>query len=59
LKFLHSRKDAIVDGVHNVLLASEVFFRGLDRGVTQQKLYLFEIPAGLPAQFRACASLMA
>src|SRR5208283_3991991 len=55
LKSLHSRKDAIVHGIHNVLLATEVFFRRLDRGVPQQKLDLFEISARLPAQFRACA----
>ncbi len=53
LKFLDSRKDPIVHCIHNVLLATEVFFRGLDRGVPQQKLYLFEIPSGLSAQFRA------
>jgi hypothetical protein len=56
LKFLDSRKDPIVHRIHNVLLATEVFFRGLDRRVPQQKLYLFEIPSGLPAQFRACPS---
>ena len=55
LKSLHSRKDPIVHGVRYVLLASEVFFRGLDGRMPQQKLYLFEIAAGLPAQFRACA----
>jgi hypothetical protein len=52
LKFLDSRKDPIVHRVHNVLLTPEVFFRCLDRGVPQEKLYLFEIPAGPPAQFR-------
>jgi hypothetical protein len=55
LKFLDSRKDPIVHGVRYVLLASEVFFRGLDGRMPQQKLYLFEIAAGLPAQFRARA----
>jgi hypothetical protein len=30
LKFLDSRKDPIVHGVHNVLLTAEVFFRRLD-----------------------------
>jgi hypothetical protein len=39
-KFLHSCKDAIVHGVHNVLLAAEVF-RGLDGRMAQQKLDLF------------------
>jgi hypothetical protein len=56
LKFLHSRKDPIVHGVRNILLASQVFFRGLNRGVPEQKLYLFKIATGLPAQFRACPS---
>ena len=55
LKFLHSRKDPIVHGIRNILLASQVFFRGLNRGVPEQKLYLLEIAAGFPAQFRACA----
>jgi hypothetical protein len=58
LKFLDSRKDPIVHGVHNVLLATEVFFRGLDGRMPQQKLYLFEIPAGLAAQFCARPPLM-
>jgi hypothetical protein len=40
------------------LLAAQVFFRGLDRRAPEQKLYLFEIPAGLPAPLRACAPLM-
>jgi hypothetical protein len=53
LKFLDSRKDPIVHGVHNVLLTAEVFFRRLDGRMPQQKLDLFEIPAGLPAQFRS------
>jgi hypothetical protein len=53
LKFLDSGKDPIVHGVHNVLLTAEVFFRGLDGRMPQQKLYLLEIPAGLAAQFRA------
>jgi hypothetical protein len=35
-----------------------VLFRGLDRGVPQQKLYLFEIASRPPAQFRARAPLM-
>jgi hypothetical protein len=58
LKFLDPRKDPIVHGVRNILLASRVFFRGLNRGVPEQKLYLFKIPAGFPAQFRAGAPLM-
>jgi hypothetical protein len=53
LKSCYSREDAIVHGVHDVLFASEIFFRGLNRGVSEQKLDLFEIPAGLPAQFRS------
>jgi hypothetical protein len=40
LKLLNSRKYPIVDRVLNVLLADEVFFRGLDGGMPQQKLYL-------------------
>jgi hypothetical protein len=56
LKFLDSRKDAIVHGVRNVLLTAEVFFRRLDGRMPQQKLYLLEIPAGLAAQFLACPS---
>jgi hypothetical protein len=50
LEFLHSRKYAIVHRVHNVLLTAEISFRGLDRGVPQQKLYLFEIPYGQKSQ---------
>jgi hypothetical protein len=53
LKSPDSRKDAIVHGVHDVLLATEVFFRGLDGSVPRQKLYLLEIASGLAAQFRA------
>jgi hypothetical protein len=56
LKSLDSCKDAIVHRVHDVLLAAEVFFRGLDGSVPQQKLDLFEIAPGLAAQFRACPS---
>jgi hypothetical protein len=56
LEFLYSRKYPIVDRVHDVLLAPEILFRGLDRGVPQKKLYLFEIPAGPPTQFRARAT---
>lgn len=33
LKSLDSRKDPIVHRVHNVLLTTEVFFRGLDPAV--------------------------
>jgi hypothetical protein len=55
LKSLHPRKDAIVHGVRNILLASQVFFRGLNRGVPEQKLYLLKIPSRLAAQFRARA----
>ncbi len=58
LNFLDSRKDAIVHGVRYVLLTAEIFFRGLDRGVPEQKLYLLEISSGLAAQFCACATLM-
>jgi len=49
LKSLDSRKDPIVHGVRNVLLAPQVFFRRLDGRMPQQKLDLFEIAAGLPA----------
>jgi hypothetical protein len=58
LKFLNSHKDPIVHGILNILLSSQVFFRGLNRGVPEQKFYLFEIPSGLPAQFRARPPLM-
>src|ERR1035437_2973918 len=56
LELFYSRKYSIVDRVRNVLLAAEVSFRGLDRGVPEQKLYLFEIPSRPPAQFRARAT---
>jgi hypothetical protein len=55
LKSLHSRKDPIVHRVRNILLAAQVFFRRLNRGVPEQKLYLLKIASGLPAQFCACA----
>jgi hypothetical protein len=58
LKSLDSCKDAIVHRVHDVLLATKVFFRGLDGSVAQQKLYLLELASGLAAQFRACPSFM-
>jgi hypothetical protein len=51
LKSLHPRKDPIVHCVRNILLAPKIFFRGLNRRMPEQKLYLFKIPAGLLKSF--------
>ena len=45
----------IVDGLDKVLLGSEVALGGLDGGVTEQQLDLFQFPAHTAAQFGARA----
>jgi hypothetical protein len=49
-----SQADVAVDGKRDLLLGAEITLRGLDRGVAEQKLDLFNIPATLAAEFRAC-----
>ena len=50
LKFLHSRKDPIVHCVRNILLVSQVFFRGLNRGVPFDQTPLYAaLPENHPA----------
>ncbi len=50
---LHSNLDAIVDGLHQILLRAEVTFGGLNTRVSQQQLNLFQIPSGLSAKLGA------
>jgi hypothetical protein len=45
--------DSVVHGRPDALLAAKVSFRGLDRDVTKQKLYLFEFASRCVTQSRA------
>jgi hypothetical protein len=45
----------IVDRRRQVLVGAEVALRGLDRGMAQEKLYLFEIASCLTAELRTGA----
>ena len=44
-------REVIVDRLRQVLLCAEVAFRGLDGGVTEEKLDLLQVAAG--TRFRA------
>ena len=47
--------EPIVDGTPQLLLASQVAFRGLNRNVPQEELNLIEFAAGPMTESRACA----
>jgi hypothetical protein len=48
--------DAVIDGLDEILFGAEVAFGGLDGGMTEEQLNLFQFPARLPAQLGAGAS---
>ena len=48
-----SKSEIVVHGDLDLLLRPQIAFCGLDRGVAEQELDLFQIAAILPAQFRA------
>jgi len=50
---LVSKPQIVVHRDFDLLLGTEVAFRGLDRGVTEQELDLFDISAVLAAELRA------
>jgi hypothetical protein len=49
MNLLHPNLDAVVDGFDEILFGSEVAFRGLNTGMAEQQLDLFEIAASLSA----------
>ena len=51
--FHHLKPQIVVDGDGNLLLGAKVAFAGLDGGVAEQELDLFEVAAVLSAEFRA------
>ena len=51
-----SKPQVVVDGDGNLLLGAKVAFGGLDGGVAEQELDLFEVSAVLAAEFRAGAT---
>jgi len=51
-----SQPQIVVDGDSNLLLGAEVAFSGLDGGVSEQELDLFEVAAVLAAEFGAGAA---
>ena len=52
---LYAELNRVIWGVHQVLLGPEIPFRSLDRGVTEEKLDLFQFAAGCSAEFGAGA----
>src|SRR5205809_90459 len=51
--YTHPQLDLIVWRVNQILLGPEVSLRGLDRSVSQEKLDLFKLAPGRPAQLCA------
>jgi hypothetical protein len=49
---IHSELEKIVHGMAEILLAAEITFRGLNRGVSQQELNLLQLSSAIVTQLR-------
>src|SRR4051794_15358811 len=51
-----SKEEPVIDGMGEILPGTEITFSGLDGGMAEQKLDLFEVAAGGAAEFGAGAA---